>query len=273
MLKLMYITNDTEVAKIADNSGVDRIFIDLEINGKEERQGHLDTVISKHDINDVGKIKPVLTNSKLLVRVNPIYDESKKEIDAVIEQGADIVMLPFFKTVQEVQKFIELVNKRARVCLLCETPEAVDKMDEILSLQGIDEIHIGLNDLHLGYKMKFMFQLLTDGTVESLCQKFKNAGVDYGFGGVARPGGGDLPAEMIIKEHYRLGSTMVILSRSFYNTKKIKDIDLIKRTFETGVSDIRKVENEAINYNKEHFEKNRLEIEKIVDKIVNKNTL
>ena len=56
-LKLMYITNKPEVAKIAQNAGVDRIFVDLEIIGKEERQGGLDTVISRHKIEDVTKIK------------------------------------------------------------------------------------------------------------------------------------------------------------------------------------------------------------------------
>ena len=56
-LKLMYITNNIDIAKIAEKSGVDWIFIDLEINGKEERQGHLDTVISRHSIEDVKKIK------------------------------------------------------------------------------------------------------------------------------------------------------------------------------------------------------------------------
>ena len=45
-LKLMYITNDERVAKVAESSGVDWIFVDLEILGKEKRQGHLDTVIS-----------------------------------------------------------------------------------------------------------------------------------------------------------------------------------------------------------------------------------
>lgn len=270
MLKLMYITNDCDIAKIAEDAGVDRIFIDLEINGKEERQGHLDTVISKHNINDVGKIKPILSKAELLVRVNPIYDGSRKEIDTVIEQGADVVMLPFFKTVEEVEEFINIVDKRAKVCLLCETPEAVDKMDEILALPGIDEIHIGLNDLHLGYKMKFMFQLLADGTVDKLCEKFKNAGIDYGFGGVARVGGGDLSAEKIIKEHYRLGSTMVILSRSFCNTKLIEDKNEIKSIFESGVIDIRNVEKEAMNYTQEQFEENRLKVKKTVDEIVKK---
>lgn len=44
MLKLMYITNDSTVAKIAVDAGVDRIFIDMEVLGKVERQGGMDTV-------------------------------------------------------------------------------------------------------------------------------------------------------------------------------------------------------------------------------------
>ena len=40
----MYITNDENVAKIADTHGVDRIFVDLEQIGKQERQGGMDTV-------------------------------------------------------------------------------------------------------------------------------------------------------------------------------------------------------------------------------------
>lgn len=271
MINLMYITNEPEIAKIAQKSGVDRIFIDLEINGKEERQGHLDTVISKHNINDVEKIKKVLTTTQLLVRVNPIYEKSKEEIDKVIKQGADIVMLPFFKTVEEVKKFIEIVDKRAKVCLLCETPEAVECMDEILQQNGIDEIHIGLNDLHLGYKKQFMFELLTDGTVEKLCNKFKKAGIKYGFGGIARVGEGTLPAENIIVEHYRLGSTIAILSRSFCNTKIITDKEKIQEIFDIGVKEIRKVEEQASKYSEGQFEKNRQVIEEKVEDIVNQN--
>jgi len=269
MIKLMYITNEPEVAIIAENSGVDRIFIDLEINGKEERQGHLDTVISKHNINDVKKVKDVLNKTELLVRVNPIYEKSEDEINSVIEQGADVIMLPFFKTVAEVKKFIKIVNKRTKVCLLCETPEAVECIDEILQQEGIDEIHIGLNDLHLGYKKKFMFELLTDGTVQMLCDKFKNAGIRYGFGGIARVGEGTLPAEHIITEHYRLGSTIAILSRSFCNTKKILNTEKIQEIFETGVEEIRKVENEISQYTEEQFEKNKNIVKEKVEKILN----
>ena len=59
-LRFMYITNDEQIAKIAEACGVDWIFIDLEINGKEQRQGHLDTVISRHRIGDVRRIKQFL---------------------------------------------------------------------------------------------------------------------------------------------------------------------------------------------------------------------
>ena len=105
-LKLMYITNNVSVAKIAEDSGVDWIFIDLEINGKDQRQGHLDTVISRHSIEDVKRIAGVLSESDLLVRVNPIYEGSKDEIDRVISDGADLVMLQFFKAKKEVEAFV-----------------------------------------------------------------------------------------------------------------------------------------------------------------------
>lgn len=267
MLKLMYITNDIDVAKIAQDSGVDRIFVDLEYIGKEERQKDMDTVKSKHTIEDVKKIKDILTKSELLVRVNPIHDNSENEINEVIKNGADIIMLPFFKTVEEVVKFLGYVNKRTKTCLLLETPEAVDIIDDILSIPNVDEVHIGLNDLHLGYKKKFMFELLTDGTVEILCNKFKKSRVKYGFGGIAAIGNGVLPAEMIIKEHYRLGSSRVILSRSFCNVEKVKDLNEIRNIFDIEVRKIRDFENEVKGY-LNYFKDNEKEIDSIVECIV-----
>jgi 2-keto-3-deoxy-L-rhamnonate aldolase RhmA len=255
-LKLMYITNNDKIAKIAEYHGVDWIFIDLEINGKVERQGHLDTVISRHSVDDVIRIKKVLSKSQLLVRVNPIFYGSKDEIDRVIEGGADIVMLPLFKTKEDVKVFIDYVKGRAKICLLCETPEAVEQIDSILELDGIDYIHIGLNDLYLGYKMRFMFEPLANGTVEMLCNKFKAKGIQFGFGGIAQLGQGKLPAEYIIAEHYRLGSTMAILSRSFCNTNQISDIE-IDQIFERGVQNIREFEKGLLSEGKTFFTDNQ----------------
>lgn len=267
-MRLMYITNNISIAKIAEMSGVDWIFIDLEINGKEERQGHLDTVISRHSIDDVRKIKAVLTKSELLVRINPIYNGSREEVNQVIKDGADIIMLPFFKEKVEVETFIGMVNNRVKTCLLVETPEAVQNIDEILNVDGIDYLHIGLNDLHLGYKKRFMFELLVDGTVEQLCEKIQNKGIPYGFGGIARIGEGKMPAEYIITEHYRLGSSMAILSRSFCNTSETEDLDVIENTFRIGVEDIRKFENQLSNESDAYFEMNRRLVMEKVNEIV-----
>lgn len=267
-LKLMYITNDVNIVKIAENSGVDWIFIDLEINGKEERQGYLDTVISRHNIDDVKRIKKVLTKSELLVRVNPIYECSKEEIDQVINYGADIVMLPFFKIKEEVERFVEYVNGRAKTCLLLETPEAAENINHILNVSGIDLIHIGLNDLHLGYKMNFMFELLANGTVEMLCSKIKAKGISYGFGGIAQLGQGTLPAENIIAEHYRLGSSMVILSRSFCDANKIDDINKLEEVFKIGVNNIRNYESKLTNESSDFFQLNKYLVIEKVDEIV-----
>ena len=270
-LNLMYITNNPTIAEIAESSGVDWIFIDLEINGKEERQGHLDTVISRHHIEDVKCVKSVLKNSKLLVRVNPIYEGSVNEINRVIDDGADIVMLPFFKSKEEVDSFVRYVDKRSKTMLLLETPDAVENIDAILSVDGINYIHIGLNDLHLGYNMKFMFELLADGTVEKLCKKIKAAGIPYGFGGIAQLGKGDLPAEKIIAEHYRLGSSMAILSRSFCNVKQTNDYNLIYETFNKGVNEIRDYEGELLKKGNDYFRNNKMKVIDVVDKIKEKH--
>ncbi|MBO5925087.1 MAG: aldolase [Clostridia bacterium] len=273
MLKLMYITNSPSIAQIAENAGVDRIFVDMEYIGKYARQGGMDTVQSHHTIEDIRRVKAVLTSSEVMARINPIheatseYSSSSEEIDSAIEAGADILMLPYFKTANEVEKFVRLVDGRAKTLPLLETPEAVECIDDILSIRGIDSIHVGLNDLSLGYGLKFMFQLLTDGTVEKLCGKFEDRGISYGFGGIASMGKGMLPAEKIIAEHYRLGSTCAILSRSFCNTSIVTDMDEIRLTFDEGVRSIREWEKKCAS-GEVDLSKNKADIDSIVQKII-----
>lgn len=273
MLKLMYITNRPEIAQIAETAGVNRIFVDMEYIGKDQRQKGLDTVQSHHTVNDVKTIRKAITSAELLVRCNPIhketdaYSSSKEEINAIVQNGADIIMLPYFKSVDEVEEFIDIVNGRTKTMLLVETPEAVDKIDDILNVNGIDEVHIGLNDLSLGYGLKFMFELLSNGVVENLCYKFKQRGIPFGFGGIASLGHGNLPAEKIIKEHYRLGSSMVILSRSFCNVDKITHMGIVSSTFVNGINKIRELEAECMTH-RNYFKDNEREVSEIVHAIV-----
>lgn len=275
MLKLMFITKNPEVALIAEKAGVDRIFVDLEYIGKGLRQGGMDTVQNRHTSRDVKKIKKVLTKSTVLARVNPIhnlslenkYKGTEREVASVIRAGADIVMLPYFKTADEVRRFIKAVKGKARTMLLFETPEAVENIDEILEIEGIDEVFIGLNDLSLGYGHSFMFKTLADGTVDKIVEKFKAKNLPYGFGGIASLGRGALPSEKIIAEHYRLGSTCVILSRSFCNTSVIDNIDVINMTFKNGIKEIREYERYCKKHDDDFFKDNRKSVKKIVDEI------
>lgn len=258
-LTLMYITNNPTIADIAQRAGVDRIFIDLEQLGKKERQKGLDSVKSNHTIQDIARLRSLICTSELLVRVNPLNDLSQREINAVIERGADIVMLPMWKTEEEVKRFIGYVDGRVKTMLLLETKEAAASMNEILAVDGIDEIHIGLNDLHLSYGLTFMFELLTNGTVEKLCNSIRPHGIPYGFGGIARIGEGMLPAEYILAEHYRLGSSMVILSRSFCNSQDCAMANL-EKIFVRGVTDIRECEARMSDWLPVQFEENRKKI-------------
>ena len=269
-IELMLITNEPQHAKIAEDSGVDWIFVDLEVNGKSERQANNNMVLSAHSIEDITNIKSVITKAKLLVRVNPIFSGSKNEINNVIDAGADMVMLPYFQTKCEAETFIGHVNGRAKTCLLIETKSAVDHIDEILSLHGIDALFVGLNDLCMSYHMRFAFEPLAAGLVDILCRKFQSTGIPYGFGGIARLGHGELPADYVLGEHYRLGSSMAILSRSFFNAEKPDDLRHAQEIFLNGIAEIRSYGKTLEQKEKAFFDNNRRELcDKVMELIDN----
>ncbi len=267
-LKLMYITNNPVVAKAAELSDIDWIFIDLEYLGKEQRQANMDTVKSRHSVSDIKLVKACLEKSRLLVRINPINANSEKEINDSINAGADILMLPYFKGYMDVKIFLDFVNSRVKTCLLLETPEAVEDINEIISDQRINFIHIGLNDLHLGYKLMFMFELLSNGTVDRIIKEISKTNIIYGFGGIAGLGEGDLPAEHIITEHYRLKSEMAILSRSFYKQTGLEnDIQSVFDILDPKVKEIRAYEKSLKFKESGFFVENRKMLDTKVNKI------
>lgn len=252
MIELMYITNNPEVALIGEQCGVDRLWVDMEWMGKDERQPG-DTVKSHHTLEDITNLRKVLTQSTLMTRVNPIHDGSKEEIYEAINRGAEVVMLPMWKTVDEAKRFVDYVDGRATVNLLLETKEAWGILNEVVTIPGIDEIYVGLNDLHLSLHKTFMFEMLADGTVDEICHVLKTNKIKYGFGGIGRIGGGMLPADHILAEHTRLGSQMVILSRTFCNTNLIHDLDEIREDFQKGVQDLRDAEKKYALYSNEQL--------------------
>ena len=116
--------------------------------------------------------------------------------------------------------------------------------------------------------MTFMFELLSDGTVEKLCEKFKAAGIPYGFGGIAKLGEGLLPAEKIIMEHYRLGSTRAILSRTFCDCAKVESLEEIERIYKDSMAALREYEASMAEVTQEQFIRNKVDVAKSVENIV-----
>ena len=267
-LKFMYITNDPNVAMAAEKGGVDRIWIDLETLGKQERQRGLNTVQSHHTMQDISVMRRVLTKAELLVRVNPLHEGTEAEVEEAIERGADILMLPMFRTADDAARFVAFVGGRAKVLLLLETADAARNVEEIVKVPGVDEIHIGLNDLHLEYHQNFLFEPLADGTVDKICAVICEAGIPYGFGGLAKLDEGRLPGKMVLAEHYRLGSSMVILSRTFFDTEKAHGAADMEKAFSSDLKAIRSCEEALSHETDAFFEANRKEVIKMVRKIV-----
>lgn len=268
-MKLMILAADSKSAMEAQNAGIDRVFYDLEWIGKAERQHGRNTVKSNNNIDDIPAVRKVLRESELLVRTNPIHAYSKPEIDKAISYGADILMLPMVMDQHDVEQYVEMVAGRAKVCIMIETAAAMARLDKILTIPGVDEIFIGLNDLHISMGLTFMFELLSDGLVEYIADKCNKVGMPFGFGGIARIGEGDLPSDNILGEHVRLGSTSVILSRTFKGVvgvdKNARKIDLTEE-----VDKVRHRINEISQWTDEQHIENRKKIADAVDFVVNK---
>jgi len=187
-MKLIFITDDPNTARMTAQAGVNAVMVDLEINGKVKRQGHLDTVISHHVPSAINIVAKAVkgTSADVMVRLNPVFDGSRHEVEDAIERGATRLMLPMFRSATEVSKFLSLVQGRVPVTLLLETATAYARLRQILALKGDYDIHVGLNDLHLEMGLDFMFELLSGGVVEHIAQLCHEMKRPFGIGGVAR---------------------------------------------------------------------------------------
>ena len=259
-MRLLYITKDPAVGQVAERAGIDWIFVDMECRGKSDRQANRDTVISAHTLDDVNAMRQAITRSQLMVRVNPWGEWSPEEVEGVVQAGADIVMLPFFTTSAEVSTFVNQMAGRAKTCLLLETLAGIEVLDEIMAVPGIDFVHIGLNDLHIERGTTFMFEFLADGGVDAIAAKLRAAGITFGFGGIARIGGLMPPAERILAEHFRLGSTGVILSRSFCHPSQANGSETFEEMFRQEVAKVRTEEARLAQADASFFERTRLQV-------------
>lgn len=261
-MKYIQITNNPDLAKYISDCGVDLIMVDLETIGKSERQKNLDTLKSNHNLEDIIKIKRKLknTSTQLITRINPLHEKTKNEIDTACSNGTDYIMLPMFSSKEEVEQVIHYINNRVKLILLFETPGSIHNVDTILKLNKIDEAYIGLNDLSIAYKLKFMFELLPSSLIELLATKFKEKKIPFGIGGISRIGSGQLDPKLILSEHVRLGSRRVIISRSF--TERAQSVDELMKimNFKEEISLLNAEHRSLEKFTQVQLEKNKTEL-------------
>ncbi|MCD2347714.1 aldolase/citrate lyase family protein [Clostridium guangxiense] len=225
---LSLITNCPIMAMYAQSAGIDRIMIDLEVKGKSSRQQGKGLFISNHTINDILVIRKVCKKNAIFVRINPIDNDSKQEIDTVIKMGADIIMLPYFHTMNEVKTFLKLTNGSVRTSLLVETREAAELLPKIVDLIGVNEIHFGLNDLRISCGYKTIFEPVLNGTLEEYANIVNKKKIPWGFGGIGKLSDTNLPIDpkLILYEQIMLRTSIGWLGRSFRDALDKENVEL-----------------------------------------------
>lgn len=254
MLELLQITNDPAFARRCDALGGFRLWVDLERLGKAQRQAGRDTFITTHTLEDVGRIKAVLRQSSLMVRLNPLNPGSASELEDVLAQGADLVMLPMFEGAEQLEAFSRLVAGRVPIVALLETSSALRSMHEWIATPGLAEVYVGLNDLHLSLGQRFMFEPLANGELDPVADAVQKRGLRFGFGGIARLNEGRLPGRDVLAEHLRLGSTAVILSRTFNASDRVDSV------FEREIDALRTEEARLVSRDPQEVERDRVRI-------------
>ena len=243
-LNFMMITASPDVASFIEQHGVSRIFMDQEVIGKAERQGHLDTHKAAHSLEQIAAVASRLKHAELMVRLNPLHDVTRQEVNDAIEHGAQRLMLPMFSSRAEVGKFLDIVNSRVPVTFLAETAASLVRLPDWVNLltPGHDEVHIGLNDLSLSMGLGFLFEPMAARLLDPTAEVLNHAGVTWGVGGVARIGQGELPAETVLGEHIRLGSQWIILSRAFHSGAATSSALLETLDFPSEIDKLRQAE-------------------------------
>jgi HpcH/HpaI aldolase/citrate lyase family len=212
-------TNDPTLAAEADGAGVDRVGPDLERLRKIERQGGMGRWISDHAEEELPAVFVALHRASRFVRCNPPHSSLADEIDRLIALGAETIMLPHFHTPDEARDFVRAVNGRARTVLLVETVSSAVKAAQLCRIDGLDEIHFGLNDLSLDLKVNNQFAVLCSTLLEDACAALAARGFPFAVGGIGRAFDVSLPvpSDLVYAQYPRLGATGALLSRVFFN--------------------------------------------------------
>lgn len=183
------LSRDPAWIAAADSAGVARIGIDIERLGKHERQRHIpDARISDHELSDLSQVVASIRHARPFIRLNPLHAETQREIDTAIALGARAIMLPQFQCAAEAHRFVDWIDGRAEALLLLETAGAFLELKAVVSIPGVSELMVGLNDLSQSMGLCHPMQMAASPVLDDISRITREAGLAFGFGGVAARG-------------------------------------------------------------------------------------
>jgi len=192
--------------------GFDALIVDLEREGKHDRQSGFDTQISAHTIDDLVAIRPT-TDARIICRIDAMSADSRRQIDAVISAGADEILVPMVRRVTEIEHALSVADGRAGVGVMIETTDSL-RIVETLAELPISRGYLGLNDLWIERRTPNRFTALSDGTTDKVASAFGD--IPFGVAGLTHPRlGSPLPCRHLVNELSRLGCDFTFLRRAF----------------------------------------------------------
>lgn len=214
-------TGDPELARRADAAGIDRVGVDLERLGKAKRQQGRGTWLSPHSERDLFVVGSALDRASLFARINPMHAGTPREVENALGAGTRVLMLPMVVDPSEAERFVAYVGGRARVVLLVEHIEGVRRLDQLVAVAGVQEVHIGLNDLALSLGLPNRWLALEDELLVTAGRVVRTAGLRFGLGGIARVDDTNLPipSDLVYAQYARTGATAALISRSFFDAE------------------------------------------------------
>jgi citrate lyase beta subunit len=217
---LLLFATDPAFIERAMAAGVDGIIVDWEHLGKESRQAGADTQVNHDTLDDLRRVR-ACTIGQVLCRVNNHPEVTAGEVEVAIDAGADEILLPMVRTVDEVNRVLDKAAGRCRVGILVETLAATRIAAELARLP-LSRLYVGLNDLGIERHTPNIFVSATDGTVERVRAFFS---CSFGFGGLTLPDRGfPIPCRLLIGEMARLACDFGFLRRSFCRDIQGRDI-------------------------------------------------
>src|SRR4051794_32839421 len=165
-MDLFLFTVDPAFGRDVVAAGAAGVVVDWERRGKARRQAGEGTQINTDTPADLSRMRAAV-DGRLICRVNGFGPWTAAEVEDALARGADELLLPMVRTVEEVDRTLDLVAGRGGLGILVETQAAVDRA-AALAARPLSRIYVGLNDLRIDRRSDSLFHPLVDGTVEAV---------------------------------------------------------------------------------------------------------